>query len=259
MTTAATFLEDAEAAAATAREREHAVAGDVKIATDAWKDILLEIASLRGRTSSIRRSDLELRQRILDGTGLTEGRMPFIAEVIDVKEGEDACRTAAERVLRSFALGMVIDFGDYKKVAAYVDAHNMRGQVRYPPVSAGHHPPARTPGPSTIAGKLNLADTPFAGWLADQLARSYDHRCVSTPAELNDHLRAVTAAGQIRQRSGTHIKDDRKITAADHILGFDNRATIAALEQRAVEQRQAVDKAEEGLKEAVSSSKDVDR
>ena len=259
MTTAATFLEDAETAATSAREHEHKVAGDVKIATDAWKETLLEIASLRGRTSSIRRDDLDLRQRILDGTGLTEDRMPFIAELIDVKEGESHWRTAAERVLRSFALGMLIDLNDYKAVVAYVDANNMRGQVRYTPVSAGHRQPARTPGPDTIAGKLILADTPFAGWLADQLARSYDHRCVSTPAELNEHPRAVTAAGQIRQRSGTHIKDDRRITAADHILGSDNRATIAALEQQAVEQRRAVDKAEKRLEDAVSSSKDVDR
>jgi uncharacterized protein YPO0396 len=259
MTTAATFLEDAETASTTAREHEHAVAGEVKVATEAWKETVLEIASLRGRTSSIRREDLQLRQRILDGTGLTEQRMPFIAELIDVKEGEDRWRTAAERVLRGFALGMVIDLGDYKDVVAYVDANNMRGQVRYTPVSAGHRPPARTPGPDTIAGKLDLADTPFAGWLADQLSRSYDHRCVSTPAELNDHPRAVTAAGQIKQRSGTHIKDDRRITAADHILGFDNRATVAALEQRAIQQRGAVDKAEERLKQAVSSSKDVDR
>src|SRR5207249_10967591 len=96
MTTAARFLEDAETAAATARQHEHAVAGEVKVATDAWKETLLEIVSLRGRTSSIRREDLELRQRILDGTGLTEDRMPFIAELIDVKEGEDRSRTAAE-------------------------------------------------------------------------------------------------------------------------------------------------------------------
>lgn len=258
MNTAATFLDDADSAATRAREHEHAVAGDVKIVTETWKETLLEIASLRGRTSSIRRDDLELRQRILDGTGLTEDRMPFIAELIDVKEGESHWRTAAERVLRGFALGMLIDRTDYKDVVAYVDAHNMRGQVRYTPVSAGHRPPAQAPGPDTIAGKLVLADSPFAGWLADQLGRSYDHRCVRTPAELNDHPRAATAAGQIRQRSGTHIKDDRRITAADHILGFDNRTTIAALEQQAVEQRRAVNKAETRLKDAVTASKDVD-
>lgn len=259
MNTAAAFLDGAETAATSAREHEHAVAGDVKIAADAWKETLLEIASLRGRTSSIRRDALELRQRILDATGLTEDRMPFIAELVDVKEGEDHWRTAAERVLRSFALGMVIDLSDYKAVVTYVDEHNMRGQVRYTPVPAGHRPLARPAAPDTIAGKLVLADTPFASWLADQLARSYDHRCVSAPAELNDHPRAVTAAGQIRQRSGTHIKDDRRITAADHILGFDNRATIAALEQQAAEQRRAVDKAERRLDDAVNSSKDVDR
>jgi uncharacterized protein YPO0396 len=259
METAATYLEDADTAAASARGHEHDVAGDVKIATDTWKETLLEIASLHGRTSSIRRDALELRQRILDGSGLTEDRMPFIAELIDVKEGESHWRTAAERVLRGFALGMVIDHTDYKAVVAYVDAHNMRGQVRYTPVSADHRPPAQAPAPDTIADKLVLADTPFAGWLADQLARSYDHRCVNTPAELNDHPRAVTAAGQIRQRSGTHIKDDRRITAADHILGFDNRATIAALEQRAAEQRRAVDEAQKRLEAAVSSSKDIER
>jgi uncharacterized protein YPO0396 len=256
---AATYLDNVEDAAGSAREREHAVVGDVKVAEDAWKETLLEIASLHGRKSSIRRDILELRQRILDGTELTEERMPFIAELVDVKDDESYWRTAAERVLRSFALGMLIDRADYPAVVAYVDARNMHGQVRYTPVSARHLPPAQRPDPNTIAGKLVIADTPFAGWLAEQLARSYDHRCVGTPTELNQHPRAVTAAGQIRQRSGTHIKDDRRLSAADHVLGFDNRATIAALEQRAAEQRHAVDEAKKQLAAAVEASKDVDR
>ena len=208
MTAAATFLEDAETAATSAREQEHDVVGDVKSPQMPGRKPSWKSRPCTGANPASAGTILDLRQRILDGTGLTEDRMPFIAELIDVKEGESYWRTAAERVLRSFALGMLIDSTDYTAVVAYVDAHNMRGQVRYTPVSAGHRPPARTPGPDTIAGKLVLADTPFAGWLADQLARSYDHRCVSTPAELNEHPRAVTAAGQIRQRSGTHIKDD---------------------------------------------------
>ena len=256
---AAAYLDNVEDIAQVAREHEHTLAGGVKIAEDAWKETLLEIASLHGRKSRIRRDALELRQRILGGTGLTESSMPFIAELIDVKDDQGHWRTAAERVLRGFALGMLIDRTDYPAVVAYVDAHNMRGQVRYTPVSVGQRTQIQPPSPATIAGKLIIAETPFAGWLADQLHRSYDHQCVSTPTDLNRHTRAVTAAGQVRHRSGTHVKDDRTMSAADHILGFDNRTTVAALEQRAVEQRLAVDEARQTLNIAVQATKEVDR
>jgi len=50
---------------------------------------------------------------------------------------------------------------------------------------------------NTLPGRLDFADSPFAGWLRDRLERQSAFVCVDRPAELAQHAKALTIAGQV--------------------------------------------------------------
>ncbi|HEY8721959.1 ATP-binding protein, partial [Pengzhenrongella sp.] len=190
-----------------------------------------ELTSFASRRSNIPVRALELRRRILEGTDLHEDDLPFVGELIDVARGEDPWRPAAERLLGGFGLGLLVDRASYPRVAEFVDAHDLRGRVRYTPVDTEARPTTTPAQPGTIAAKIEVAASPFADWIENQLVHRFSHECVSDAAELARVPEAVTLRGQIKHRSGTHEKDDRDEARRDRIIGFDNATTVAELEQ----------------------------
>lgn len=190
-----------------------------------------DLTSFASRRSNIPVRALELRRRILEGTALSEEDLPFVGELIDVRPGDDAWRPAAERLLGGFGLGLLVDRASYPRVAEFVDTHDLRGRVRYTPVDTGtHSATAPAPAPGTMAAKIDVAESPFAGWVADQLVHRFAHQCVDDAAELARLPQAVTLRGQIKHRSGTHEKDDRDGSRRDRVIGFDNAVTVTELE-----------------------------
>ncbi|GHS86129.1 hypothetical protein AGMMS50218_05410 [Actinomycetota bacterium] len=194
-----------------------------------------EKASFEGRTSNIPLRDLEVRRRILDATGLTERDLPFVGELVDLRAGEEEWRPAAERLLGGFGLGLAVDREHTRLVADAVDGTDLRGRVRYTPVdpAAPVSPPAVEPG--TMAAKIEVAESPFAGWVAEQVARRFAHRCVREAADLAYLPQGVTLRGQIKHRGGLHEKDDRQQSRRDRIIGFDNAASIEDLTREIAE------------------------
>ncbi|MBC7550714.1 MAG: hypothetical protein H7269_07430, partial [Cellulomonas sp.] len=131
----------------------------------------------------------------------------------------------------------------YAQVAQFVDTHDLRGRVRYTPVDTGTRPAtgagvragvgagiaAAVPG--TMAAKIEVAESPFAVWVENQLVHRFSHTCVQEAAELAHLPQAITLRGQIKHRGGTHEKDDRDGAYRDRVIGFDNAATVRGLEQ----------------------------
>lgn len=190
---------------------------------------LAEKRSFEGRSSNIPLGSLEVRRRILDGTTLDEADLPFVGELIDVTSGEEEWRTAAERLLGSFGLGLLVGRAAYPQVAAFVDANDLQGRVRYTPVDTGAPVATADADGGTMAAKIEVADSPFRGWLTEQLVRRYSYRCVRDSGDLAHLPQAVTLRGQIKHRSGTHEKDDRREARRHRVIGFDNAATVRDL------------------------------
>lgn len=221
-------------------------------------ELRAELASFAGRRSNIPEQALRVRQRIAEGTGLSEQDLPFVGELVDVAPDEERWRTAADRLLGGFAMRLLVDSAHYRRVAAFVDENDLRTRVRYSPVPVdapgGGTPPAQ-PAAGSMAAKVVVADGPFAPWVRDQLARRYSHTCVEEVAQLATLREAVTIHGQVKHRDGLHEKDDRADATRHRVLGFDNEHTkdalaheIAELEERrlaAVRARDDADAARE--------------
>ncbi|MGI9176133.1 MAG: ATP-binding protein [Rhodothermales bacterium] len=192
-----------------------------------------ELDSLRQRTSQIPKEHLRLRQRLLDDLGLPEADLPFIGELLKVKEEEAEWEGAAERLLHGFALRLLVPERHYDRVSAYVNKTYLGGRLVYHKVPSDVRPRAlRDADPARLYNKLDVRpSTTHAAWLRDELTERFDHVCGDLDAFRRER-RAVTASGLIKQSRTLHEKDDRRALRdrRNYILGWDNRAKIQAIE-----------------------------
>ncbi len=194
-----------------------------------------EVTSLRQRKSQIPSRNLEIRQKLLDALDLDAEALPFIGELLKVKDEEDVWKGAAERLLHSYALRIIVPESYYEQVNAFVNKEHLKGRIVYVRAPEGHTPPPpRSEDADLLYNKLEIKpNTPYRSWLSAELVRLYDHVC----CDVHDfkHLRrALTANGLIKQNRSLHEKNDRYRVddASRYILGWNNREKIRAIESQ---------------------------
>jgi uncharacterized protein YPO0396 len=193
-----------------------------------------ELRSLRSRPSNLPAEKIQLRTRLCSELGLSEADLLYAGELIKVRDDASKWEGAAERVLRGFAQSLLVPNDAYEAVARWIDAHHLGARLVYLRVPAVVIPspsrPARPAAP-VLADCLELKpDSPFERWLAAEVERRADHVCVETTAEFRGTVRAVTRAGQIKDKD-RHEKDDRRAIddRRGYVLGWSNAAKIDAL------------------------------
>ncbi|HZO64730.1 MAG TPA: SbcC/MukB-like Walker B domain-containing protein [Kribbellaceae bacterium] len=204
-----------------------------------------ELTALRSARTLIPSREADRRLRVADGAKVPAADLSYAAELIDIAPGEERWRPAAERVLRSFGLRLLVPDKHKDAVRRYIDENDMRGIVEYSIVTAAsaHRP---KPAANTLAGKLVVdAGHPSASWLAGQLAQRFDHVCVETARDLESHPIAVTLRGTVKMRGNHYRKDDRaELTSpSSYILGANPTAKRAAVEREVAHLAQIRDRA----------------
>ncbi|MDN5794928.1 MAG: hypothetical protein L0H79_04175 [Intrasporangium sp.] len=217
-----------------------------------------ELVSLRQRRSSIPRELLSLRDRLCEETGVDEGRVPFVGELVQVRPGEDRWRGAAERVLRGFALSIIVDDADYARVADWVDGHHLGTRLVYHRVRVGERYQPASPASGTLAAKLELRDSPYAAWLATELAARAAHECVESLDDFRRVSRAVTVRGQVKSGS-RHEKDDRHRVddRSRYVLGWDNKAKQDALIERGTRVQEELNEVDDVIRQAEARQREL--
>ena len=195
-----------------------------------------EIASLKSRRSNIPADQIAMRAALCQALDLDEASMPFVGELIQVREEERDWEGAAERLLRGFGLSLLVPDECYARVAGWVDAKHLGGRLVYFRVRA----PGRREQPElhrdSLVRKLSVKpDSEFYEWLEHELARRFDVACCATAEQFRREARAITRAGQIKAPGERHEKDDRHRIddRGRYVLGWTNAAKIAALESDA--------------------------
>ncbi len=157
-------------------------------------------------------------------------------------EGFAQWRGAAERVLRGFALSLLVPQDHYPAVARWVnerrltyrrddgDRRGMRLVYERVPRRQIKLQPQAGAGELRLADTLELAPGEFQSYLRDRLGHRADHRCCATLQEFAEAARAVTREGQIRS-GDRHEKDDRSRVddPSTWVLGWANERKIEAL------------------------------
>ena len=208
----------------------------LKRLTEEADDVNAELVSLRAHQNNIPKRNLDLRKWICRELGLGEDSLPFAGELIMMRDDERDWEGAAERLLRGFALSILIPDEHYRAVSDWINEHHLGARVVYYRVA---EPAERKTlpswGPSALAAKLDIKDTPFASWLERELERRADHECVATMAEFRRLPKAITKTGQVKEKGGRHEKDDRRRIddRSTYVLGWTNERKIDALISRA--------------------------
>ena len=224
-------------------------------------DVRADLDSLAGRPTNLPRESLLLRERLCAELGLAEDEVPFVGELLEVAEEHSSWRGAAERVLRGFGLSLLVPQRHYRQVADWVDSHHLGARLVY------HRVPERQVRvqPDADGMHLRLVDTlllepgPFETFLAGELRRRADHRCVDSVAELAEAERAVTRQGQVRA-GARHEKDDRRRVddPRSWVLGRSNARKIEALTEELHRLQEALTAAEAEV-ESVEADRDAVR
>ncbi len=246
---------DSAGAAAIAREKDFEKRRDL---------VAAELGSLEQRTSNLPSEQVDIRAQLCDDLALTPDDLPYAGELLDIHEEHTEWRGAAERVLRGFALSLLVPQGHYDAVAAWVNARRLtvrgrRDRLVGARLTYERVPDRRLPIQPSSSGALLLADCievkdgPFGNYLANELARRADYTCAATLEEFRSARKAVTREGQVRSGE-RHDKDDRHRVDDPRrwVLGWANERKIAAL-------RAEVDELEAERAQAAQDYTEVDR
>lgn len=194
-----------------------------------------EINSLQQRKSRIPLEDLRLRAELARALDIAEDAMPFVGELLKVRDNDKPWEGAIERLLRGYGRQLLVTEAHYRQVAGYVEAANLRGRLVYHRVSERRIPP-NTDGldPDALIFKLEIKPgSALHDWLKGDLIDHWAYVCCADLDHFQRQRRALTINGQIKSGGSRHEKDDRfpLNDRTRYVLGWDNREKITALKQ----------------------------
>ncbi|MEI4273435.1 ATP-binding protein [Klenkia sp. LSe6-5] len=194
-------------------------------------DTAHELTGLRGRTGVVPRAAVRLRDRLAAALQVDPVELPFAGELVRVSPVHADWAAAAERVLRGFALTVLVPHRHYADVSAWVEEHTDGAELAYLPLPATLPTASPMPAPQSLAAVLEVRSSPLASWVETQLAQRAPHLRVDDVKEFRRTPVAVTRTGQVKDRTGRHVLDDRH-PAGDplhQVLGWDSAGKARAL------------------------------
>ncbi|BBZ06326.1 ATP-binding protein [Mycolicibacterium doricum] len=198
--------------------------------------VVEEIASLEQRTDNLPHEQVAVRAELCAALGLTPDELPYAGELLDVDDEHGEWRGAAERLLRGFALSLLVPQRHYEAVAGWVNQRTLTVAGRGAKLVYERVPQHRVRLQPTGHDGLLLADCievregPFDEYLRTELLKRADYRCATSLGQFRSERRAVTREGQVRS-GDRHEKDDRHRVDDPRrwVLGWVNERKIAAL------------------------------
>lgn len=191
-----------------------------------------ELSSLSKRHSNISSKLIHVRRELCESLNIDEESMPFVGELLQVKEGESHWEGAAERVLHNFGLSLLVPEEHYTIVSEYVDKTHLQGRLVYYRVRLERNYEKGDYEPKSLVYKLAIkGSSRFYGWLESELVRRFNYRCCDDFSEFRREQQALTVAGQIKSGGLRHEKDDRHAIndRRRYILGWSNKQKIGTI------------------------------
>ena len=202
------------------------------------KEIVAIIQALQKNKNNISGSEAAIREDIIAYVGATREEIPFIGELIRVREEEKEWELSIEKILHNFALRLIVPEEYYAKVNEYVNKTNLNGKItyqRYRSFTSLGNLKAKTISQNSLVNKIEFKPKNlYITWLEDMIANQYNYACVNDLTEFNRYdERAITREGLIKFGKGKHEKDDRPHISKreNYVLGWDNKEKIAKLKQ----------------------------
>ena len=221
-----------------------------------------ELEASEKQTHSNLPSDFtRFRAALAEAIQLDHRDLPFVAELIEVKETESEWRGAIERAIGGNRFRILVPADQIKPALRWVNQqHQHRLHIRL--LEASATPQAAQFLDDGYTRKLNFKPHPLREALKALLA-SHDLHCVDSPDTLAQTPHALTREGLLSGKRGYFEKKDQKRLDQDWFTGFDNRdrlqmlqAQLKAAAARRDDAQAAFDKAN-GQRKAVSEKRQL--
>jgi uncharacterized protein YPO0396 len=191
-----------------------------------------EIDSLTSRKSNIDGAQIRIRDALCAALSIEQDTLPFAGELIQVRDEERDWQGAAERLLRGFGLALLVPDAHYKAVSQWVDGQQLNARLVYFHVRPRKLAQGPHLHPLSLVRKLSIKpDAPDYEWLEQELRHRFDVACCTSEEQFRRETRAITRAGQIKDPTGRHEKDDRSRIddRSRYVLGWSNADKLRAL------------------------------
>jgi uncharacterized protein YPO0396 len=175
----------------------------------------------------------QFRAALADALQIVPDDLPFAAELIEVRKGEQAWRGAIERALGSHRLRILVPPQAVGAALHWVNQRHNRLHVRLLAVQEhrSQDRPLASFWSDGFCRKLNLKPHAHQHALR-QLLADLDRHCVNDADALRHTPHAMTQQGLMSGRAQHFDKQDQKRLDQDWMTGFDNRDRLAQLAQQ---------------------------
>ncbi|MBP1325806.1 uncharacterized protein YPO0396 [Leucobacter exalbidus] len=168
-----------------------------------------EIDALARSKSSVPEKLQVVRKDLAEHLGVPVTALPFAAELLEVNAQYAAWTGAFERVLKQFALTLLVRSEHLIATRRWVDARSLQLLLVYEEVLPHVQPPKPVSSNSSLVHRVTVKPGAFEAWMHRTLSERFDYACVDQPDQFDDHARAVTINGQIKSSRTRYVKDDR--------------------------------------------------
>lgn len=189
----------------------------------------------------------DFRSTFAQNLALTEEKLPFVAELIQVKEEEHIWRGAIERAVGSNRLRILVPQEHSKEALHWVNQRHNSLHVRLLEVKQPQTKPEFFD--DGFTRKLMYKDHPYREAVKALLA-DIDRHCVDSPEQLRHTPHAMTLQGTMSGKSRFFDKQDQKRLDEDWLTGFDNRDRLTYLEKAIVSAKNNLNEAASQLEAA---------
>lgn len=218
------------------------------------EEIETELQSLGTRNSNIPLKNIAIREQIVNGTGLSENSIPFVGELIQVKEEERNWNYAIERLLHNLALTLLVTEQNYQKVTKYIKDNDLKGKVVY--LRVGMQMTANLPQISndTVLGKISIKKGhPLSSWIERHIFDKWNYTCSDDFATIFNDDKVITPSGLIKNGLKHEKDDSEKMKQNFHnVLGWNNlekRKALSSQLEQIIQNINALDKETEKINE----------
>lgn len=192
--------------------------------------------------SNIRRDYQNFRTALAEKLNLSEDNLPFVAELVQVKQEEHAWRGAIERAIGSHRLRIMVPSASAEAALRWINDRDNQLHVRVLEVKQqevkqqdakrqDHQPQFMEDG---FTRKLDYKPHLYRETVK-QLLAGIDRHCVTSPEQLRNIEHAMTMQGLMSGKARFYDKQDHKRLADEKLTGFDNRDRLAFLQQQIIE------------------------
>lgn len=223
------------------------------------------IKSLQKSKSNIAGREAEIREDILAYIGASKEEIPFIGELIKVREDEITWEPSIEKILHNFALRLIVPEKYYSKVNEYVNRTNLKGRItyqRYRGFTSLVNMTNKNVAQNALINKLEFKPKSiYTDWLEDVITNQYNYACVNDLKEFNLYEeKAITKEGLIKFAKGKHEKDDRPHISKkeNYVLGWDNKDKVKLLQNEIKDLQEKEKSAIQDIRSVEQSIKEID-